>query len=438
MSDMLNTTPFTADYDIAERNVPRLLAGIKALNRKATRLGVPLIQISEVGEQFQRVATGPATYRNVRFVTVRVSGAGPQVNGWTFAAVITSLEGTNMLAVVPGFDRTVPLAYRTSPPKCDHCGLARRRSETFVLCRSDRWVQVGRQCLKDFLGYNDPHRLADHAAMLAALRDLCDEAEQDDGEGGGGGGGGRSETWTPLERYLTVVAVLMRTLGWVSRTQAKEAYEAGTGRLEATADTAFTALYPAPGSDRDLAFARTIAAAQTEEDVALARAALDWAQAIPADTREDYLHNVRTIAVKGMTNAKFAGIAASIIRAYQRVLADERRAARGREVAATSRHFGTVGERAVFTLEVEKIITLDGQFGVTRLHQFVDGAGNVAVWFASGEALKEGSIVTVKATVKRHETRDGVAQTILSRVVEYVPPPPKAPRAPRAKKPAAA
>ena len=418
--------PFSAEYEIAERNLPRLLEGVKVLNRKATRLGVRPVLVEELGEEFRTLhredpRSGRRWQTMVRYVTVRVTGEGPKVNGWTFAAVVTSLDGTNMLAAVPGLDRDLPLAYRTAPPKCDHCGLHRQRSETFVLHRQDRWVQVGRQCLKDFLGYNDPHRLADLCSMLAALRDLCAEAEDDAEEEGGGGGGGRSERWLPLPRYLTVVATLVRTAGWVSRGQARD-----NERLTATADQALMALFPYSESEHRLA--RETEAAITDADADQAAAALTWAQGIPADTREDYLHNVRTIALRGMTNVKFAGVAASIIRAYQRVLADERRAERTRQVAATSRHFGTVGERAVFTLTVEKVITLDGQFGTTYLHKFTDPQGNVAVWFSSSEKLDEGETVTVKATVKRHDQREGVAQTILTRVAEYVPPPPKAPR----------
>jgi hypothetical protein len=84
---------------------------------------------------------------------------------------------------------------------------------------------------------------------------------------------------------------------------------------------------------------------------------------------------------------------------------------------AKSEHFGEVGERLTIEVTVDKIIRIDGYYGVTKLHIMRSGDNRV-IWFCSGAPLDEGSTVTVKGTVKKHDTRDGAKQTILTRVAE--------------------
>jgi hypothetical protein len=106
-----------------------------------------------------------------------------------------------------------------------------------------------------------------------------------------------------------------------------------------------------------------------------------------------------------------------LVKAAQR--AADREANREAEKAAliaNSAHIGTVGERAVFELVVERTLEFEGQWGVTFINLCKDTAGNVVVY--KGTKGWEKGPITVKATVKAHEVRDGVAQTILTRPTE--------------------
>ena len=53
-------------------------------------------------------------------------------------------------------------------------------------------------------------------------------------------------------------------------------------------------------------------------------------------------------------------------------------------------------------------------YGTTFLYRFVDDAGNVFVWKASG-AYNVFDGVTIKGTVKDHSEYQGVKQTVLTR-----------------------
>lgn len=89
-------------------------------------------------------------------------------------------------------------------------------------------------------------------------------------------------------------------------------------------------------------------------------------------------------------------------------------------------HVGTVGKREVFTLTLRRRVSFESDFGTVHIHVFADDSGNVVVhkgtmlgvYDASGihfEAFEQGARVTGKATVKAHETREGVAQTKIQR-----------------------
>lgn len=81
---------------------------------------------------------------------------------------------------------------------------------------------------------------------------------------------------------------------------------------------------------------------------------------------------------------------------------------------ANSKHVGTVGERREFTLKVERVMEFEGQYGFTYINICRDADGNIVVYKGSNE-FERGETIAVKATVKAHEMRDGVAQTIIAR-----------------------
>jgi len=69
---------------------------------------------------------------------------------------------------------------------------------------------------------------------------------------------------------------------------------------------------------------------------------------------------------------------------------------------------------------VAKVFTVGefSQWGPSFLHKMVTPEGNLVIWFASSEAekLTPGQKYDVKATVKKHETRDDIKQTTVNRV----------------------
>jgi hypothetical protein len=300
--------------------------------------------------------------------------------------------------------------YKDCAPYCAHCRTIRQRTDTFLVRNADsrEIKQVGRQCLRDFLGHENPEHLCAMAELLIDAVSALEDAEEGGFSGNFASGDG-SRTRFGLHAFLVLTACRIREHGWLSRGKAREEF---MGRL-ATADMVLDAIDHARKC-------RGAACSQiedhlhpTEQDTAAADAALEWARAIP-ESAEDYLYNVRVLARGESFNIKHAGIVASIISSYQRNQAKERERA---QLIASSEHVGEIGKRQDFPgLKLIRAIPVDGYWGLTIFYKLEDAEGNRITWKASSWAdMEEGDTVTLKATVKEHGEWQGVAETYITR-----------------------
>jgi hypothetical protein len=97
--------------------------------------------------------------------------------------------------------------------------------------------------------------------------------------------------------------------------------------------------------------------------------------------------------------------------------------------AAPSTHVGTVGERGIFRVRLERVIVCEGSYGTSYLHKMTCSASGAAAldggdrsdavaWFASSKGeMEEGKEYVVRAAVKAHGEYRGEAQTTLTRLV---------------------
>lgn len=397
-------------YKIPAQNLENLQDRIAKLQKRAAKLGVPEIVLRVSGLKKEEVAVRdhngkPVTKTRV-YYEVEVQGEAPKYAGWTLVAALQYIAGNGeneaamFIRTVPG--QTLPESFRHADQKCDHCGLARRRNETFVVRHEDGTLkQIGRQCIADFLGHQNPENILACAEWLLSAADVLGEAEDE-----GWGGGGKKVVW--LSDYLSYVALAIRTGGWLSRSKARELPE-GDHR-SATADEALSIMFPFKPSSDD--------PKPESQDIELAGKAIEWLRGTLAHQAElnDYQHNLVVICSRDAVVDKGFGIAASLIQAYKREMGmiAEQKARFEREVK--SEFFGEVCKREVFTLTVVKLIDCEGgEFGPVKLHKFFDQNGNVAAWFSTGGSLEIGKTYRVRATVKAHEEYNGVKQTMLTR-----------------------
>lgn len=130
----------------------------------------------------------------------------------------------------------------------------------------------------------------------------------------------------------------------------------------------------------------------------------------------DFLYKMRDAINQrgGLTEGQHAAVAKSYAKAQELLASREERRAAQQAADAQTNHVGVVGERRDFDLTAERTHSFEGQFGTTYITIFRDADNNVIVYKGS-IAFDRGDKVRGKATVKAHDMRDGVPQTIIAR-----------------------
>lgn len=90
-------------------------------------------------------------------------------------------------------------------------------------------------------------------------------------------------------------------------------------------------------------------------------------------------------------------------------------AAKRREENAGSQHVGQIGERCEFNVAVMFTVRLESDYGTINITGFRDQDGNVLIYKGQNLGVEKGDNAVVKATIKSHNVRDGVNQTIINR-----------------------
>ncbi len=272
-------------YRIPADNMPLVWDMLAKYDKQAAKLHVnaPILNIireetepffgnNEWGEWVQK------GYRTYTFMTV--VGNAPKIDGWKFIGVLAHEEGGTVVRSVPG--ETVPPNYQIAENYCDHCKTARRRIETFVLeHESGKYTQVGRNCLRDFLGGFDPSGIV---ASLEWLREIGERLQSDEycGEGHG-------KYQEDTLYFLSHVACMIRTHGFVSAAMVRE----GRSDHETTVGATLGNIDCTRGTVRDGRGRKIEPIILTDEDKAIAKAAIEWAAEKIGDTTNEYLHNVK-------------------------------------------------------------------------------------------------------------------------------------------------
>lgn len=113
-----------------------------------------------------------------------------------------------------------------------------------------------------------------------------------------------------------------------------------------------------------------------------------------------------------LTEGQTAAVLKMIDRAQERI---ERRDAAKAAQAEASNWIGQVKERRVFQLTIRHIHHMETQWGYSGIHIMEDADQNVVIYKGSAAIGDKGDTITVKATIKAHDERDGVKQTVITR-----------------------
>lgn len=394
---------------IPRRRLNEFTTRLGKLGKKARKLGVVEPTFSLKAERTVTETLEGGREINVQVLDLELHSEPIKFADWTLLAVIDPIgsQGDFVLKVVPGMDTEAgAISKDLDALHCDHCKARRRRKETFIVRHLDGSLkQVGRQCLRDFLGHITPEHIAAMLAFLHEIVRLSDDSDE------GWGGGFLHDPLTDLVSVLEVTAAIVRRHGWVPRSQA----------TFNTPTAEFVTTFLIGRGDMADRLRREAPVEQVDQE--RAAEVIAWVRGMEEDktstTANAFIENLRTIFKFDEIESRFFGFACSAISAFMKHLDRQGEILRKKDLHKNSQHVGTVGTRQVFTgLTVESIRSFEGQWGVTTLIKFIDQDGNLLVWFASGDKVDDfriGATVDLKATVKKHDDFREVAQTALNR-----------------------
>lgn len=329
----------------------------------------------------------------VEVFDLTIEGEIIRKDGYTVVAQIEHFEEGN---VVNAFEGQVKPEWIHSDCRCEHCKTNRARAKTFIVRGEDgSELQVGRSCLKDYCGIN-PQEIGYRNELVEILEE--NDIERFDF------GKGYAHAYNAVEVLATAIKVY-KAQGYVKSSE--------------------------PNSNRSKipGYLREVTEDEMKEAEEMAKVIKDLSD---ADAINFLLNDTRSlIRTEYCKDSHFGYLAYAPVAFEKYTEAMKRKAEKEakHEAETASEYVGEVGKRQTFEIADYKLVTSwEGQYGTTYLYKFTDTNGNVLVWFASGcfghwievdgvcKFIEEENITRIKATVKDHNERDGVKQTIINRV----------------------
>ena len=407
-------------FEIPEYNMPVVESKIAKLNKRAAKLGAEPIVINKIKNWTKVIVQEDHLFRPeyrketaIPMITIQVIGSAPKLNGWTLVSVVEPVENGVLLRKFPGVSLEVPVEFRdVTPDRCDHCHTSRQRNETFIVCHmaNNEWKVVGRTCLADFTGCNNPERIANYAS---ALYDLTISIKDEESLGGFGGNSGYY--CAPIRSFLKYVAIWSARHGFVTSTEAHKRnaegdYVQATGKL--VFNNFFNPHNELPRAERQ----KFVESITDEEDAAaedLVDGAMNWGKTQFVDAEEsklsDYGHNMKLLLAADRVRVIDVGFVASVIKGYQRAIEPK-------EAPLTHRGYvGEIGKQIVTNVTIKRVYTWNGQYGTKNITTMQDDEGNVITWFAPvDKVMKVGEYKVLTAQVTKHDERNGQKSTVVN------------------------
>ena len=402
-------------YTIPESKRDDIRKAVARMEKKAQRYGTDLtvmmgdpyakkIPVYEVGYDFANHEYYKDLIRTslVEVFDVDITGDMVRRDGYSILASVEHLDGGNIVNAFGGND--VKMEWINSDCRCEHCKTDRVRRWTYIV-REDATgseMQVGKSCLKDYCGI-DPQGIGLRNDLEEIILDY--DIDRHDYSVG---------SFTPVYDTVETLALAIRIY--------KQYGYVKSDRPNSNKDR----LYNLACNEKADPTADEMSAAQQMAAVISNMEDRDAVAYLLSDTR--------TLVRSEYCKSSHFGYLAYAPVAYEKYQEARRREAEReaeREAQMGSQYVGTVGKRQEFEIaECSLVTSWETQFGMTYLYKFVDTDGNVLVWFASGafghwtddgvgsvcRFVEETDVRRIKATVKAHNERDGIRQTVINRV----------------------
>jgi len=399
---------------IPEFNWEPLLKYIEKAQKKADKLDCGTITAEKTGkEEFRnhRVSVGVEDgrekfeIRKFKYIEVVVKGQTPMIQGWKLVGVIEHSGIGDVRYEVPG-GPGFPQSYQKD--HCDHCGTVRHRKWTYMIQHKEtgRFMQVGKQCLKDFLKVlgSDPMHLIERASwfmkMYSDMMIFTDlETEEIVAR--------REWDYIDLLDHVCGALMIIRHEGFVSKARARETdyYETPTSMTV----SAWRWDNSPHAQELRGKFMATEEVVRTAE-----RIIKDWSN--KRTNGSDFENNCIMIARSGTMLQQHGSMVCAMVNSWLKDRIDEQ------EPETLDEHLPyNEKERVDMVVYVTftKLLRTEGEGSYRRSTWLVamkDEDGRKVTWFSSVGDLERGKWYQIRTTIKKKDLYRGEASTIITRV----------------------
>lgn len=398
---------YTTSGQIKKSLLKYLENEIDKLNRRANKIGAEPIDLDVGEESIIEDDDG----RQIKYVTVTVSGKPPQIEGYEFIATIDHKEGGNVIRFVPGKETVnAKEFYNARPEYCDHCKKRRRRIDTFIVKhkKSDKLRQIGRNCLADFLGGKDPKSVLFYTQWMGKVEEILKTANSYSG-----GMRGRETYYATTDTILLAAAALINEYGYRN-----SSWEAGDSTSYMVKKLYF---FPIPQHKEWLKTYKEykeVVKNGGKEAKEYKDKALKWFNSIPQDEKDNnnFYHNIDVILKGNHVTGRDVGYTVAIFPAYDKAMNIKKEYSR-----KSNEYLGQPGQKLPKTkITVVKTMLMNPfTYGARepQLCKMEDDSGNSLTWFnSSANRLENGSQYYITGTIKKHDDYKGRKTTVLTRV----------------------
>ena len=369
-------------------NVSMTLAKAEKIAARAAKKG--LSGGYTVAIETETVET-PEGRAEVRYLVI--DGEPAKFNGYTFVALVEWIGDNSVVTGSPYYEGEPVDRDTLVKGACDHCGTVRARKSVIVVeNEAGERTQVGKSCVKDYLG---------NSLALSWFKPVDDLFDEFDGYTGIG---------TPLhntDEILLFAASIVRQRGWVSKTNAEI-----IGKVS-TASLVEFVLGPRPShaeEARDWEALRN--GVDSTVDGPAAQAAREYGLTMPATS--EYAKNLQAVIAEDYFAPKHLGLVVSLAGVHARSL---QKAAEEAADPVVEEPFGSVGDRVTVELKVVSSTAFETDYGLTYANTFT-GEGHRFKWLTGTRSFEEGETVTLKGTIKKYDEWNDKVFTVLTRCKE--------------------
>jgi hypothetical protein len=395
----------TKTFRIPDENLELFKDKFQKLAKRAKKLNSEPIAFTIVSEEIVPILdkNNKETGEFQRFHNVKVTGQAPKLKGWEFVGTLDhnyAEDGSivNIFRTVPG--KKIPHQYHNVGTNCDHCGKNIYRKDTFIVKNSNNeFKQVGRSCLKDFLGHKSPEAIAQYAELISSFEISFSKFEGDCGIN-------REPLYRNIDA-LTIAAACIREFGFVSKSAANNNED-----TISTSEMVYYNLNPWNNKNYRVDI--------LPEDKITAQDTHNWI--IQNNSQSEFMFNLKQIAKLEYVKNKHLGFISAAVSSFIK----ERDKLKFEKETVVNEPLGKEGERITFNATVVNIKEFQGRSfnyydsGVRMIYTLKTDDNKVAVWFSGPGKLELNKKVTITGTISESHIDDyapfkGCLKTILKR-----------------------